>query len=83
MAMPMGPADLRQRRQGARVETLTAAKAREKARKLLAEVALGGDSQADKRERREKDSLSLWSVVADFLAHKTGVKEGTMRMLRA
>jgi integrase len=63
-------------------ETLTAAKAREKARKLLAEVELGGDPQADKKERREKDSLSLRSVVADFLAHKTGVKEGTLRMLR-
>jgi len=33
-------------------------------------------------ERREKDSLSLRSVVSDYLAQKIGVKEGTLRMLR-
>jgi integrase len=64
-------------------EKVTAAQAREQARKLLSKVELGGDPQADKRERREKDSLSLRSVVADYLAHKTGVKEGTLRMLRS
>jgi len=62
-------------------ETLTAAKAREQARKLLAAVELGGDPQSDKQERREKDALSLRSVVADFLATKTGVRAGTMKML--
>jgi integrase len=64
-------------------EKLTAAQAREQARKLLSKVELGGDPQAEKHERREKDSLSLRSVVADYLAHKTGVKEGTLRMLRS
>jgi len=64
-------------------EKLTAAQAREQARKLLSRVELGADPQADKRERREKDSLSLRSVVVDYLAHKTGVKEGTLRMLRS
>jgi integrase len=63
-------------------ETLTAAKAREQARKLLAEVELGGDPQAAKSERREKDTLSLRAIVRDFLAQKSGVKPGTMRMLR-
>src|SRR5262249_32862819 len=43
---------------------------------------LGGDPQTDKMERREKDSLTLRSVVSDYLAQKTGVKEGTLRMLQ-
>jgi integrase len=63
-------------------DTVTLAQALEKARKLHAEVELGGDPQAKKVERREKDSLSLRSVVSDYLAQKTGVKEGTLRMLR-
>jgi integrase len=63
-------------------EKLTAAQAREQARKLLSKVELGGDPQADRRERHEKDSLSLRSVVADYLTHKGGVKPSTMRMLR-
>jgi len=63
-------------------DTVTPAQAQEKARKLHAEVELGGDPQARKVERREKDSLSLRSVVSDYLAQKTGVKEGTLRMLR-
>jgi integrase len=63
-------------------EKLTAAQAREQARKLLSKVELGHDPQAEKQERREKDSLSLRSVVTDYLAHKTGVKPNTMRVLR-
>ena len=63
-------------------DTVTPAQAQEKARKLHAEVELGGDPQARKVERRKKDSLSLRSVVSDYLAQKTGVKEGTLRMLR-
>jgi integrase len=63
-------------------EKVTTAQARAQARKLLSKVELGGDPQADKQERREKDSLSLRSVVADYLAHKTGVKPNTMRVLR-
>jgi integrase len=47
-------------------DTVTSAQALEKARKLHAEV----------------DSLNLRSVVSDYLAQKTGVKEGTLRMLR-
>jgi integrase len=58
------------------------AQALQRVRKLRAEVELGGDPQAKKAERREKDSLTLRSVVSDYLAQKTGVKEGTLRMLR-
>jgi integrase len=64
-------------------EVVSPGQAREHARKLLAKVKLGGDPQAEKHERREKDSLSLRSVVSDYLAHKTGVKPNTLRMLRA
>jgi integrase len=60
---------------------ITAAQAREKARKLLAQVELGGDPQAEKSQRRDKDSLSLRSVIADFIAQKTAVKPSTLRML--
>jgi integrase len=63
-------------------EKLTAAQAREAAKKLLAKVELGGDPQGDKQERRERDTASLRSVIADFLAHKTGVKPGTLVSLR-
>ena len=63
-------------------EKVTAAQARAKARNLLAAVQLGGDPQGDKKERREKDSQSLRSIIAEFLAHKVGVKENTMRAAR-
>src|SRR5262245_19882621 len=63
-------------------DTVTTAQALQKVRKLRAEVELGGDPQEKKVERRERDCLSLRSVVADYLAQKTGVKEGTLRMLR-
>jgi integrase len=61
---------------------VTAAEARKRARKELSKVELGGDPQSDKKERRDKDDVTLRSVIADFLHHKTGVKSGTMRMLR-
>jgi integrase len=67
----------------ASAHTVTPAQALERARKLHAKVELGGDPQATKAERRERDSLSLRSVVSDYLAQKTAVKEGTLRMLRA
>jgi integrase len=49
---------------------LSATQAREKAREVLAKVALGEDPQADKAERRNKDQVSLKSVVAEYLAMK-------------
>jgi len=63
-------------------DTVTPAQALQRVRKLRAEVELGGDPQEKKAERREKDSLSLRSVVSDYFAQKTGVKKGTLRMLR-
>jgi len=73
-------------------DKLTAAQARAKARKLLAEVELGGDPQADRRERREKDTKSFRFVISQdenreeedpggFLENKSAVKESTKRML--
>jgi integrase len=59
-----------------------AAEARERAKKLLAQVELGGDPQGDKKDRREKDDVTLRSVIKDFLDAKTGVKAGTLGLLR-
>jgi integrase len=49
---------------------LSAEKARVAARKLLAKVDLGEDPQADRRERRDKDALTMRSQVVEFLAAK-------------
>ena len=51
-------------------EVLGAEQARQAARKVLAKVALGEDPQADRRERRDRDRLSLRSVVDEYLAAK-------------
>src|SRR5262245_2453973 len=45
-------------------DVLSAEKARAAAKSVLAEVALGGDPQAERVERRTKDRLTLRSVVA-------------------
>lgn len=63
-------------------EKVTAAQAREQARKVLSKVELGGDPQGEKQERRERDEQTLRSVIADYLAHKTSVRANTMRVLR-
>ena len=62
-------------------EKITSTQARKRARKLLAQVELGGDPQGDKKERRDKDSHSLRGVISEFLAHKSG-KENTLRAAR-
>jgi integrase len=62
-------------------EKVTVAQARERARKELAKVELGGDPQGEKKERREKDSHSLRSAITEFLSHKSG-KENTLRAAR-
>jgi integrase len=49
---------------------LSAEKARAAAKKVLAEVALGGDPQSERVERRQKDRLTLRGVVEQFLADK-------------
>jgi integrase len=51
-------------------DVLTAAEARKQAKKLLAEVELGGDPQAAKADRREKDDLSFRWVAKQFIEHK-------------
>jgi integrase len=53
-------------------ETLGAEQARAAARKILAAVDLGQDPAADKRDRRDKDALTLRSQVTEFLAAKEG-----------
>jgi hypothetical protein len=64
-------------------EKITPAQARDKAKKELAKVELGGDPQADKRERREKDSLNLRGVIAGFIAAKArSVKPSTLTALK-
>ena len=61
--------------------SMTPAQALAKARKLRAEIDLGGDPQGDRKDRRQKDAVTLWSVIKDFLDAKTGVKAGTKREL--
>jgi integrase len=52
-------------------ETVSAEQARTEAKKVLAQVALGGDPQAEKKAaRRQKDTHSLGVLVADYLAAK-------------
>src|SRR5262245_18884742 len=53
-------------------ETLGVEQARRKAREVLAKVDLGQDPQADKRDRRDKDKLSLRSQIEEYLAFKQG-----------
>ena len=59
---------------------LSAEQARAAARQILAKVALGDDPQADKTERRDKDRLSLRSVIDEYLSLKAPeVRPGTLR----
>jgi integrase len=58
----------RQRRVTYDAGTLTATAARAAARKLLAEVELGGDPQADKRARRQPADRTFRAAVAAYLA---------------
>ena len=61
-----------------RAETLTVDQARTAAKKILGRVALGGNPQAEKTARRQKDVHSLRSVVDDYLvAKKTQVRSRT------
>ena len=61
-------------------EVLGAEAARAAAKKVLGRVALGGDPAADRRERRDKDRLSLRSVIDEYLALKSReVRPKTLR----
>jgi integrase len=59
----------RRRRLGS-TTLLGAEQARAAAKKLLAKVALGEDPQADRRERRAKDALTMRKQVDEYLAAK-------------
>jgi integrase len=49
---------------------LSAAQARDQAKKVLGRVAIGEDPQAERRERRGKDRVSLRSVIEEYLQAK-------------
>jgi len=51
-------------------DVLSAEQARTAARKALAEIQLGRDPSADRRERRDKDRLTLRSLIGEYLADK-------------
>jgi integrase len=55
-----------------KAEVLSAERARAEAKKALGRVANGEDPQADKVERRDKDRLSLKSMIDEYLLHKRG-----------
>ena len=62
-------------------EVLGAETARAAAKKVLAKVALGEDPARERADRRDKDRLSLRSVVAEYLAAKE-VRPRTLSELR-
>lgn len=49
---------------------LSATQARERAREVLAKVALGEDPQAEKAERRAKDRVSMKAIIDEYLPMK-------------
>lgn len=60
-------------------EVVSAEAARAAAKKILAAVALGGDPQADRVDRRAKDQLATRSVVTEYLdAKKDAVRPRTL-----
>src|SRR5262245_1683690 len=61
-------------------DVLGAEAARAAAKKVLAKVALGEDPAADRRDRRDKDKLSLRSVIDEYLGLKAReVRPKTLR----
>lgn len=61
------------------VENLTPDQARKAATKVLAKVDLGGDPQADKKDRRQKDVHRLLGVIGQYLS----AKESASKQYRA
>jgi integrase len=61
-------------------EVLSAEAARTAAKKILGRIALGEDPAADRRERRDKDKLSLRSQIDEYLGVKAReVRPKTLR----
>jgi integrase len=61
-------------------DVLTAEQARKAAKNALAEIQLGRDPAAERRERRDKDKVTLRSVIDEYLAAKQGeLRAKTMR----
>src|SRR5262245_54552139 len=64
------------------LEKLAPDEARKAARKVLAQVEIGGDPQAEKAARRQQDGFTLAAVAKDFLAAKARVvRPNTYRLL--
>jgi integrase len=64
-------------------DVLTAEQARGMAKRALAKVALGEDPQADRLDRRDKDRVSVRSMVDEYLADKEReVRPRTLRELK-
>jgi integrase len=53
-------------------DVLSAEAARQAAKKVLARVALGGDPQGERAERRSRDRVTLRSTIDEYLAVKAG-----------
>jgi integrase len=65
-------------------DVLSAEQARTQAKKVLAEATLGNDPQGERSDRRDRDAVTLRSVVTEYLAVKeTAVRPATHRMMRA
>jgi integrase len=62
-------------------QVMTVVVAREKARKLIGEIKEGTDPQSAKRAQRDRDAMTLRSVIGDYLAQQTGSKS-TLRVTR-
>jgi integrase len=58
---------------------LTAAQARDKAKKLLAKVLLGEDPQGERHNERAQSEVTLRSTIDRFLAAKKNAKPNTLR----
>jgi integrase len=65
------------------VEKLTEKDARAAARKILAQVELGGDPQGDRKEKRLRATGTLRAVIEDYLADRAGdLRPASLRVAR-